>query len=108
MATPKLYDRYPYDYAHIFEVAIKENYTLIFNSKLRAKRLRSKLYAFRTALLDEPHKNPRLALAISLIKMSVQENVLVLTYGPNQTEEDSTDAKTPIPESSRLLDAGDL
>jgi len=107
MATPKPYDRYPSTYPLLFERAMKEDYALVFNSPREAKNFRARLYAFRTALLDESHKSPSLALTISLVTLSIQGNTLALSYGPN-TVEDSSDARPNLPESGRLLDVGDL
>ena len=102
MPTPKAYDDYPLNYTELFRVSQDKPIRIKFDTKIEAKRFRAQLYAFRTALIDEPHKAPKIALIAPLARLAIEGTNLIISYP------EKPDAGHNIPESSRLNNVGDI
>ena len=116
MVTPRLAKNYPSHYAGLFRDTLKASITIVCSTVKEATRYRNALYAYRTALLDDPSVAPDVALIAPNISFSILGTALCITLrktlkrsnpsNPGKQQHDP--ASTDLPSSSRLLDADDL
>ena len=82
MASIKSFDRYPLEYTALFLKALTEEVVIILDDYLDAARMRSHLYAFRTAALEYIELAGEIALIAPVIDMKLEgkfKNKLVIT-----------------------------
>jgi len=76
VATPRELSSYPLWYYDFFRKAAHERVSITFASRSKAQRLRNRLYAFRTALLEQADDSPT-ALIAPLVTIRVEDRVLI-------------------------------
>ena len=80
MPTPKLFATYPEEYKDLFFGARQRRVVIPFDDPAEAKRLRARLYAYRTALADQPELAPELALIAPAAKFAIEAGDLVIYF----------------------------
>lgn len=75
MATIKSFDRYPLEYTALFLKALKEEVVVSCEDYNEANRLRSHLYAFRTAALEYIELAGEIALIAPVIDMRITGSI---------------------------------
>ena len=74
MSSVRPMNRYPEELLQLFARAFAEGSTSIAcTTREQAEAFRSRLYALRTALIDEPEFNPRLTLLAPLLSFRITE-----------------------------------
>ncbi len=85
MVTPRLAKNYPPSYADLFRKVLTKEQWLTFDTPKAAKRFRQHLYAYRTALLNDPSVAPDVALIASSIRFSISKRSLLLALSTSPT-----------------------
>lgn len=80
MPTPRLFASYPEEYKDLFFSATRARVVVPFADPAEAKRLRARLYAYRTALAGEPDLSPELALIAPAAKFAIESGDLVIYF----------------------------
>ena len=110
MATPrKDLSRYGRDTFQFFYFLRWTGKAVIrYSSREVAVRARGRLYAFRTAFLSQPDYKPDLTRVVTMMKMRIKDNALILEYANDRAEPTAFDnfTITNLSRSRRLDDAG--
>lgn len=77
MATPRAFSDYPSDYAELFIKAASEKVVVELKTEGEARRLRNRLYAYRTTLLREAELSPRAALLAPTVQLAIDNTNLI-------------------------------
>lgn len=83
MPTPRPFTSYSGFYAEVFWRARDKPVVLNYDSPNLARRMRDRLYSFRSAALADLENSGRLALVLPLAKMSLAGSCLTIHY-PDQ------------------------
>ena len=91
MPTVKDVSEYPLEYGNAFLQACREPVSVPCESEDEASLLRSRLYAFRRAVWEQPYILPKVTLVASLVKFRLDGPTLILE-GKNITEDRVSEA----------------
>ncbi len=80
MPTARPFASYPLGYTDLFLRARSKPIIIPHASPDAARRMRDRLYSFRTAALADLHSAGRLALVLPLAKMSLEGSQLTIYY----------------------------
>jgi hypothetical protein len=77
MTSASSLSHYPEEYGTLFVRAALGRVEVPCASHAEARNFRSRLYAYRRALLDEPDKAPEAALLAPAVRLLVQDTILI-------------------------------
>ncbi len=80
MATPRALNDYPETFRKLFFKALHEPVIVACLNHDAAQAYRGRLYAFRTAVMEEMERDPELALIAPQITMTVDTRNLIISY----------------------------
>ena len=78
MPTPRLLSEYPGEYSQLFLRAARERVRIDCADGNEARRLRARLYTYRSAIYDSPFELPKVTLLAPLVRLRIDGRALVL------------------------------